>query len=110
MAVRLTEQLRDKLRLRDAVPGRDAKRAHEPEIHRLEWLLQPYVEAEFAQWPSVHPELTTHPRDTLIGLAIRHLGSEARWREIVELNPGIDPTKLLTPGARLRLPEDAVGI
>ena len=41
--------------------------------------------------------------DVLSRIAQRELGSSKRWREIVELNPGLDPNRLLV-GARLRLP------
>jgi LysM repeat protein len=41
--------------------------------------------------------------DTLSQIAQRELGTQSRWREIVELNPGLDPAKLLV-GTSIRLP------
>ncbi len=43
--------------------------------------------------------------DTLWAIAERHLGSGQRWREIAELNPGLDPAKLAI-GQEIRLPLD----
>jgi nucleoid-associated protein YgaU len=37
---------------------------------------------------------TVQKGDTLWSIAQRHLGNGKRWREIVELNPGLEPSKL----------------
>jgi nucleoid-associated protein YgaU len=44
--------------------------------------------------------------DTLGEIARRALGTSTRWKEILELNPGLDPQRLAI-GARLRLPTGA---
>lgn len=44
--------------------------------------------------------------DVLSRIAERELGSSKRWREIVELNPGLDPAKLFV-GKRLVMPGGA---
>ncbi len=44
--------------------------------------------------------------DVLSRIAERQLGSSKRWREIVELNPGLDPAKLFV-GKRLVMPGGA---
>jgi LysM repeat protein len=41
--------------------------------------------------------------DVLGSIAQRELGSSKRWKEIVALNPGLDPERLLV-GARLTMP------
>ncbi len=41
--------------------------------------------------------------DTLSEIALRQTGTSKRWKEIVDLNPGLDPKKLKV-GARLRMP------
>lgn len=46
--------------------------------------------------------------DTLSEIAMRELGTWKRWKEIVELNPGLDPNRL-REGARIVLPADAKG-
>jgi len=42
--------------------------------------------------------------DMLSGIALEKLGGASRWREILALNPAIDPDRL-QEGARLRLPD-----
>ena len=44
-------------------------------------------------------------RDTLWSIAIRHLGDGARYKEILELNPGLDPQKLPI-GGKIVLPNE----
>jgi nucleoid-associated protein YgaU len=44
--------------------------------------------------------------DTLGEIALAVLGTSKRWKELVDLNPGIDPEHLRV-GARLRLPAEA---
>jgi nucleoid-associated protein YgaU len=41
--------------------------------------------------------------DTLESIARTHLGRKSRWREIIDLNPGLDP-KRLRPGQKILLP------
>jgi nucleoid-associated protein YgaU len=41
--------------------------------------------------------------ETLWRIAVHHLGDGQRWREIVELNPGLDPNKLRS-GQEIRIP------
>jgi DNA-binding SARP family transcriptional activator len=65
------------------------------------------------RWPTVR----VRRHDTLWGLAERHLGSGARFREIVELNAGrrqpdgraLTDAHWIYPGWVLRLPLDAAG-
>ncbi len=47
---------------------------------------------------------TVKPGDTLSEISLRELGTSTRWREIVELNPGLDPMKL-RENTRLVMPE-----
>jgi LysM repeat protein len=49
---------------------------------------------------------TVRSGDTLSQIAQRELGTTSRWRELVELNPGLDPAKLLV-GTTIRLPGGA---
>lgn len=46
---------------------------------------------------------TIRARDTLSQIAQRELGTSRRWGEIVELNPGLDPNRLVV-GKSIRLP------
>ncbi len=46
---------------------------------------------------------TVRPGDTLSEIAARELGSTRRWSEIVELNPGLAPRRLLA-GQELQIP------
>jgi len=41
--------------------------------------------------------------DTLESIAYRHLGSKLRWKDIVNLNPGLEPTRLFE-GQEIYLP------
>lgn len=41
--------------------------------------------------------------DKLESIAHRHLGSRQRWTDIVDLNPGLNPKRLM-PGQEIRLP------
>lgn len=41
--------------------------------------------------------------DVLEAIALEHLGKSSRWKEIVAVNPGLDPLRL-RPGMQLRLP------
>ena len=41
--------------------------------------------------------------DVLSRIAQRELGSASRWKEIVALNPGLDPNRLMV-GKKLRMP------
>lgn len=49
---------------------------------------------------------TVRSGDTLSRIAQRELGSSRRWRELVELNPGLDPARLLA-GTKIRVPGEA---
>ena len=51
---------------------------------------------------------TVRSGDMLSVISQRELGSAQRWREIVALNPGLDPDRLIV-GARLRMPPSAAG-
>lgn len=51
---------------------------------------------------------TVQKGDVLSLIAQRELGSSKRWREIVALNPKVDPDRLIV-GARLVLPTGAAG-
>ena len=44
------------------------------------------------------------PKDTLVSIARRELGSSMYWKEIQKLNPKINPRKM-RPGMEIRLPE-----
>ena len=44
-------------------------------------------------------------RDTLWSIAMRHLGDGARYKEILHLNPGLDPNNLPI-GGRIILPNE----
>ena len=44
-------------------------------------------------------------RDTLWSIAIRHLGDGARYKEILQLNPDLDPNKLPI-GGKIILPNE----
>ena len=46
------------------------------------------------------------PGDTLSEVSLSELGTSRRWKEIVELNPGLDPNRL-REGTRIVLPADA---
>lgn len=68
--------------------------------------------AEASGAPAPKPLVRPEPRiyvvrgnDTLSEIALRELGTSRRWPEIVDLNPGLNPAKLLV-GARLKLPQD----
>ncbi len=52
------------------------------------------------------PLYTVQPGDTLSEVAQRELGASGRWSEIVELNPGLDPHRLIV-GQVLELPAAA---
>lgn len=41
--------------------------------------------------------------DVLEAIALKHLGKSSRWKEIVAVNPGLDPRRL-QPGMQLKLP------
>lgn len=41
--------------------------------------------------------------DVLEAIALEHLGKSSRWKEIVAVNPGLDPHRL-RPGMQIRLP------
>ncbi len=43
------------------------------------------------------------PKDTPSAIARRQLGSEQQWREIIKMNPGLDPMRM-RPGAQIKLP------
>ena len=50
-------------------------------------------------------------RDTLWGIAQRHLGDPLRYPEIADLNPTkVGPDNQIQPGAVLRMPADATGL
>ncbi len=58
--------------------------------------------------PAVDPtptvrDYTIQPNDILGEIAMRELGTSRRWREILELNPKLDP-KRLRPGTVIKLP------
>jgi len=60
------------------------------------------------QEPAASPALrmyTVMKNDTLWSISKRHLGSGKRWKEIVAINPGLDPAKLM-PGQVITLPEE----
>lgn len=52
--------------------------------------------------PAPAREYTIRSGDTLSQIAQRELGTKNRWREIVELNPGLDPARL-SVGTKIRL-------
>lgn len=52
---------------------------------------------ETARWYEIKP------KDTLVSIAKRELGSSVRWREIQALNRHIKPTKM-RPGVKIKLP------
>lgn len=56
--------------------------------------------------PAAGRSYSVRSGDTLSHIAERELGTQARWRELVELNPGLDPARLLV-GQKIRLPEGA---
>ncbi|MCH2135650.1 MAG: LysM peptidoglycan-binding domain-containing protein [Phycisphaerales bacterium] len=49
---------------------------------------------------------TVGPQDTLTEIAAKALGASSRWREIVAINPGLDPNRL-RPGQVIKLPTGA---
>jgi hypothetical protein len=65
-----------------------------------------------------HPSYTVGRRDTLWGIAARHLGDPLRWREIFELNEGrrqddggaLSDPRRLQAGWILVMPTNAVGL
>jgi nucleoid-associated protein YgaU len=57
-----------------------------------------------AQTPAGQPVYTIVAGDTLWGIAQRQLGSGARHKEILALNPHITTNKPLTIGTTLRMP------
>lgn len=70
-----------------------------------------HAEAENA--PSAEPRTRTYTveaGDELWSVAERELGDGVRWREIVELNPGIDDSLRIEAGQRLRLPVDEAAV
>ncbi|HVS17235.1 MAG TPA: LysM domain-containing protein [Planctomycetota bacterium] len=52
---------------------------------------------------------TIRSGDTLSQIAMRELGTKDRWRELVALNPGLDPARLLV-GTKIRLPGGTAAI
>jgi nucleoid-associated protein YgaU len=57
------------------------------------------------------PAYQVQRRDTLWGIAERHLGDPLRYSEIVRLNPSaVGPDNRILPGTTLVLPSDAVGV
>lgn len=76
-----------------AQPERDAGRVARPER-----------EADTSGAGGVRYEI--RPGDTLGEISLRHLGTVKRWREIVTLNPGLDPDRIVA-GRVLTLPGDA---
>lgn len=66
------------------------------------------VDPKPAPKPAVDPkstvrEYTIQPNDILGEIAMRELGTSRRWREILELNPKLDP-KRMRPGTVIKLP------
>lgn len=47
---------------------------------------------------------TIQPKDTLYSIAKNQLGDGKRWKEIVEINPGLDAAKLKV-GQVIKMPE-----
>ena len=47
---------------------------------------------------------TVQKKDTLWSIAKRHLGDGQRWRDILAVNPGLEPRKLMS-GQIINLPE-----
>ena len=69
---------------------------------------QPALAAKAPQpKPTAEPvrTYTIRKSDTLWSIAKRRLGSGRRWKEIVAVNPGLDPTKL-QPGQTIKLPPE----
>jgi len=68
----------------------------------------PKPKSEFAAAPekkvAAGPSCKVQKGDTFKLIARRELGSDARWKEIAELNPSVSPNKLAV-GQSLRLPE-----
>ena len=70
--------------------------------HRIVGVPPPYEESiRTGGIPAYEPKpdsqtnvYVIHPGDTLYGLAQCFLGKGERWNEIVQANPGLEPTKL----------------
>lgn len=58
--------------------------------------------------PTPSTGYTIKAKDTLSAVARRELGDASRWKEIVKLNPGLDPGHLKI-GAKIKLPLKTAG-
>ncbi len=67
---------------------------------------RPLIEEPKAE-AQTKPTLTYTIRkgDTLWSIAKKHLGSGTRWKEIVAVNPGLHPARLI-PGRKIYLPTE----
>ena len=54
--------------------------------------------------PSTLRTYTVREKDTLWSIAKRHLGDGQRWRDILAVNPGLEPRKLMS-GQTIKLPQ-----
>ena len=98
-------RLRAGMKLR--LPPRDANAAKKLVAQSA----QPAKKKPAPQRPKVNGQgsYTVQSGDILGVIAQRELGSARRWPEIVALNPGLDPERLIV-GARLRMPAGAVRV
>ena len=64
---------------------------------------QPATEVESGADTARPATYTMKAGDTLWSIAAKHLGSGQRWKEIVKVNPGLDPRKLRV-GQVIKLP------
>ena len=53
--------------------------------------------------PPLTRTYTVKLTDTLWSIAKKHLGDGRRWEEILEMNPGLEPIKLI-PGQKIMIP------
>ena len=89
-----------RIRLSGAASPAKVSGAGAPALARSSEAAQP------AAKPAAGGSYTIRAGDTLSEIAMRELGTTARWRELVELNPGLDPARLHV-GTRIRLPAAA---
>ncbi len=75
-----------------------------PKVKPSEPAPKPKTEHASAPKLAAGPSCKVQKGDTLKAIARRELGSDERWKEIAELNPGVNSSKL-TVGQSLRLPE-----
>jgi len=101
-----------KWKLKESFTGAIARANPKVDMRRIrpgKMLHIPNPEAYFPDRKTVRPRDATRvyevaEGDLLETIAKAHLGRKTRWREILEVNPGLDP-KLLRPGQRILLPD-----